>query len=259
MAKGIGASIDCQLQTMFSKKMLSVKEPWYGECQMRGLRPTRYIAFSFQSTSNATEKPNRVPLGGRTRVHGGGQAAVHEENCTSSTTTGCDRGAACAEKAGASQEVTSEHRSSTGIGFSDLSVACGPGERTHQSGRFPKARPNSAVVTTRHRGRGDTRLAGKACKQKSKHVIIFNFEPTTQCWFAEPKTARETNKALSTQRFRWHQQSPPSRGRCTGSSPKAIPGEIIVSVTLPSLSMRISIGAKRTKHKKKPAGSESLI
>src|ERR1700740_3104112 len=100
--------------------MLSAKEPLYGECQMHGLRPTRYIAFSFQSTSNATEKPNRVPLGGRTRVRGGGQTAVHEEDSTSSRTTGCERGAACAEKAGARQEVTSHHRSSTGIGFSDL-------------------------------------------------------------------------------------------------------------------------------------------
>jgi hypothetical protein len=38
------------------------------------------------------------------------------------------------------------------------------------------------VVTTRHRGRGDTRLVNKAFKQTRKHVIIFNFEPTTHCW-----------------------------------------------------------------------------
>jgi hypothetical protein len=138
----------------FDKRMPmpSAKEPLYGECQMHGLRPRRYITFSFQSTSNATEKPNRVPLRGRTRVRRGWQTAVHEENSTSSTATGCERGpGACAEKAGARQEVTSGHRSSVGIGFSDLSIACGPRERTHQSGRFPKARPNSAVVTTRHR------------------------------------------------------------------------------------------------------------
>ena len=43
----------------------------------------------------------------------------------------------------------------TGIGFSDLSVARGSGERTHESGRFPKARPNGAPVTTRYRRRTD--------------------------------------------------------------------------------------------------------
>jgi hypothetical protein len=168
----------------FDKRMrtLSAKEPLYGECQMHGLRPTRYIAFSLQSTSNATEKPNRVPLGGRTRVRGGGQTAIHEENSTSSTTSGCERGAACAGKADVRQEVTSYLRSSTGIGFSDLSVAYGPGERTHQSRRFPKARPNSAVVTTRHRGRCDTRLVNKACKHVSFYVAWFTGRPhETEC------------------------------------------------------------------------------
>ena len=59
-ALGLPSCLGCT----FDKRMpmLSAKEPLYGECQMHGLRPTRYIAFSSQSTSNATEKPNRVPL-----------------------------------------------------------------------------------------------------------------------------------------------------------------------------------------------------